>query len=98
MMADHESLEPVDHKRRDRLLEVALATVVDAVIATDAHGEITYLNSAAESMTGWRSSESFGKPFAEVFFLLDQETGHAIEAPLDGVQHANVDNTALNQA
>jgi diguanylate cyclase (GGDEF)-like protein/PAS domain S-box-containing protein len=99
-MVSHESSEPapVDHESRCHLLEVALATVVDAVIATDASGGITYLNSAAESMTGWRSAEALGKPFAQVFFLIDQETDKLIEKPLDGVSPADGNKTTLAHA
>jgi diguanylate cyclase (GGDEF)-like protein/PAS domain S-box-containing protein len=79
-------------------LELALAAVVDAVIATDASGRITYLNSAAESMTGWRSAEALGKPFAQVFFLVDQETDKLIERPLEGVNPADKNKTTLAHA
>ena len=48
-------------EHRCQLLDIALATVVDAVIGTDAHDHITCFNPAAESMTGWRSSEALGK-------------------------------------
>jgi len=63
-------------------LESALATVADAVIGADANEQITYLNPAAESMTGWRSAEAFGKPLSQVFFLVDQDSDKLIERPL----------------
>jgi diguanylate cyclase (GGDEF)-like protein/PAS domain S-box-containing protein len=99
-MASQEPSEPtpVDHESRCQLLEVALAAVVDAVIATDASGRITYLNSAAESMTGWRSAEALGKPFAQVFFLVDQETDKLIEKPLEGVDPGDAHQTSLAHA
>ncbi len=78
----------MDHASRCRLLEVALANVVDAVIATDAAGHISYLNSAAESMLGWRSSEALGKPFAEVF---------SIDPAVEGPDRAD-DTLTLGQA
>ena len=66
------------------LLNIALATVVDAVIGTDPQDHITFFNPAAESMTGWRSSEALGKPLTQVFFLIDQENDKVIDSPLDG--------------
>jgi diguanylate cyclase (GGDEF)-like protein/PAS domain S-box-containing protein len=66
-----------------QLSDIALATVVDAVIATDSAEQITYLNPAAESITGWRPIEAVGKQLTTVFFLIDRETDKVIEKPLD---------------
>jgi diguanylate cyclase (GGDEF)-like protein/PAS domain S-box-containing protein len=66
-----------------QLLDIALATVVDAVIATDSAERITYLNPAAESMTGWRSTEAVGRQLTTIFFLIDRDTDKVIEKPLD---------------
>ena len=68
----------MDHKNRCRLLELGLAAVVDAVIGTDAKGAVSYLNTAAESMTGWRAGKALGRPLAEVFSVIDQVTGKPI--------------------
>jgi diguanylate cyclase (GGDEF)-like protein/PAS domain S-box-containing protein len=77
----------VNENRHCQLLNIALATVVDAVIGTDPHDRITFFNPAAESMTGWRSSEALGKPLTQVFFLIDQENDKVIERPLERVKH-----------
>lgn len=81
----------MNEKNHRQLLEVALATVVDAVIGTDPHDRITFFNPAAESMTGWRSSEAIGKPLTQVFFLIDQENDKVIDSPLDRVKHRLVE-------
>ncbi len=81
-----------------QLLEIALATVVDAVIGTDAHDHITFFNPAAESMTGWRSSEALGKPLTQVFFLIDQENDKVIDSPLDRVKHLDAATTGMTHA
>src|SRR5882757_10416501 len=75
--------EAVTRNNPCRLLDIALATVVDAVIATDSAEQITYLNPAAESITGWRPIEAVGKQLTTVFFLIDRETDKVIEKPLD---------------
>ncbi|MDB6082885.1 MAG: hypothetical protein JWN43_766 [Gammaproteobacteria bacterium] len=99
-MANHEPPDPAaaDQNDRSRLLDVALTAVADAVIATDAVERITYMNSAAESMTGWRSSEALGKPFSQVFFLVDQESDKLIETPLAGTPEADEDKVVLAHA
>ncbi|HLZ97650.1 MAG TPA: diguanylate cyclase [Steroidobacteraceae bacterium] len=81
-----------------RLLEIALATVVDAVIGTDAHDCITYFNPAAESMTGWRSNEALGKSLTQVFFLIDQEHDKVIDRPLDGAKDGSPKAAGMNHA
>ena len=49
--------------------ETALANVSDAVITTDSADRVTFMNAAAESLTGWLSNEAIGKACAEVFHL-----------------------------
>jgi diguanylate cyclase (GGDEF)-like protein/PAS domain S-box-containing protein len=63
-------------------LEIALATVADAVVATDAQEKIICLNPPAESMTGWRAVDALGKPLAEVLALGDPCTGLSMQSPL----------------
>ena len=41
--------------------QVTLQSIGDAVIATDARGNINYLNPLAEQMTGWTAMEARGK-------------------------------------
>ncbi|HWJ34295.1 MAG TPA: diguanylate cyclase [Steroidobacteraceae bacterium] len=79
-------------------MDIAVATVVDAVISTDAHERINYINPAAESMTGWRSSEALGKPLNQVFFLIDQESDKLIERPLDGPKNPDANKPTLSHA
>src|SRR5262249_34942027 len=43
---------------RERLLAATLRSIGDAVIATDGQGRITFLNSVAEDMTGWRLEDA----------------------------------------
>jgi diguanylate cyclase (GGDEF)-like protein/PAS domain S-box-containing protein len=48
-----------------------LRCIGDAIISTDASGRITYLNPAAERMTGWSVHEALGLPMAEVMKIID---------------------------
>lgn len=56
------------------LLEVTLRSIVDGVATTNHLGRITYLNHAAEEMTGWPASQAIGKPLAEVACLVHAHT------------------------
>jgi diguanylate cyclase (GGDEF)-like protein/PAS domain S-box-containing protein len=49
--------------------QVTLASIGDAVITTDAHGRVEYLNQAAEELTGWSRREARGRELAEVLHV-----------------------------
>lgn len=51
-----------------------LDSIGDGVLSTDLAGHITYLNPKAEAMTGWSLQEAAGRPFGEVFRLVDGAT------------------------
>jgi PAS domain S-box-containing protein len=59
--------------------QVALSAIGDAVLATDPEGRVTYLNPAAESLTGWVAGEAHGRPLEEVFCIVNEETRQAAE-------------------
>ena len=82
---------------RGQHLEIALATVADAVIATDSHQHINYLNPAAESMAGWRAEEAMGKPLTQVFFLVDPDD-KLIDSPFDVAQQSTEGGVLVRQA
>lgn len=73
--------------RTERLLRVTLASIGDAVIAADPLGRITFMNRSAEALTGWRSEEALSRPLAEVFRLVDEETGAPVADPSAEVLH-----------
>lgn len=47
-----------------------LASLGEGVIATDAKGEVRYMNRAAETLIGWPLAEALGKPIEHVYSLL----------------------------
>jgi diguanylate cyclase (GGDEF)-like protein/PAS domain S-box-containing protein len=51
-----------------------LSCIGDAIISADISGRITYLNPAAEKMTGWSIKEALGLPMAEVMKITDLTT------------------------
>ncbi|NDK39564.1 EAL domain-containing protein [Pseudoxanthomonas gei] len=46
--------------------EVTLTSISDAVITTDAADRITYMNPAAEALSGWMLHSALGQPIAEI--------------------------------
>ena len=48
-------------------LQVTLQSIADGVIATDQHGDIIFMNAAAEQMTGWVSADALGQNMESVF-------------------------------
>jgi PAS domain S-box-containing protein len=60
---------------------VTLASIADAVIATDAGGNITFMNPVAKTLTGWKDADAIGRPLDEVFRIVDEKTQEVIQAP-----------------
>ncbi|WP_088918333.1 EAL domain-containing protein [Granulosicoccus antarcticus] len=65
------------------LLRVTLQSIGDAVITTNADALVTWMNPAAEGLTGWLSSEAEGRPLDQVFHIMREDTRQAIESPVD---------------
>jgi PAS domain S-box-containing protein len=59
-----------------------LASVGDAVIASDFSGKITFMNKIAEELTGWTVSEASTKPVADVFHIINEHTRNRVEDPV----------------
>ena len=55
---------------RERM-SITLASIVEGVLTTDTQGRITYMNTMAEELTGWREQEATGRPIEEVVRFLD---------------------------
>ena len=68
--------------KQHELLRVTLQSIGDAVITTDADGNVTWLNPVAERMTGWPTTEAQGRPLARVFHIVNEETRQATENPV----------------
>ncbi len=55
-------------------LSVTLASIGDAVLATDTAGKIIFLNPVAEELTGWRESAALGQPVQKIFRIINEQT------------------------
>ena len=81
-------------RRRDQALHLsqdwlatALRSIGDAVIATDARGCVMFLNPVAEQLTGWPTDEAKGKPLAQVFSVVHEQTRAPAETPVERALH-----------
>jgi PAS domain S-box-containing protein len=66
-----------------------LMSVGDGVIVTDVQGRLELMNEAAEEMTGWRLQDARGKPLAEVFSIVNENTRRPVESPVARVLRDN---------
>ncbi len=67
-----------------------LASIGDAVIATDVSGRVMFMNSVAEKLTGWTLSETSLKPLKEVFHIINEQTRLEVEDPVNKVLEKGV--------
>ncbi len=66
-------------------LSVTLRSIGDGVITTDTDGRIILLNAVAENLTGWKQIEAQGRPLAEVFNIINEQTRKPSENPVEKV-------------
>jgi PAS domain S-box-containing protein len=72
-------------RRSEESLAVTLHSIGDGVLATDTAGAITLMNRVAEELTGWTLAEAAGRPVAEVFQIINEETRASAPIPVDDV-------------
>jgi PAS domain S-box-containing protein len=71
-------------------LRVTLASIGDAVIATDGEGCIQHMNAIAEHLTGWTEAEAIQKRLTEVLVIVNEQTRQPIESPVGRVLREDV--------
>lgn len=67
-------------------LRVTLASIGDAVIATNNDGVITFVNPVAEQITGWSTAQASGKPIHEVFNIINEENRARVSSPFETIK------------
>lgn len=67
------------------LLATTLASIGDGVIASDTQGQITFLNTEAERLTGWANAEAVGQPLTAVLRMVDERHRQPIPDPVQTV-------------
>jgi PAS domain S-box-containing protein len=91
-----EHLEELVKERTEALREseqrwsTTLASIGDAVIATDLDGNVTFMNAVAEELTGWPLEEASQKPIKTVFKIINEQTRLQVENPVAKVLEKSV--------
>jgi len=62
---------------------VTLTSIGDAVISTDIHGRIEFINEAAEQLLGYALNEVYGKEFSQIFVLVNENDPTSIKKPVE---------------
>lgn len=76
------------HQMENKLKEsrkwysTTLKSIGDGVVAADSHGNVSYMNPVAESMTGWKLDKAAGKPLEEVYNILNLNELGRSESPV----------------
>ncbi len=72
-------------RQSEERFRVTLASIGDAVIATDKEGRVTFINEVAEKLTGWEQKETIGVPLQNLFNIVNEITRHPVENPVTRV-------------
>ncbi len=81
LVSSRRNAEKRSTERRE-WLRVTLNSIGEAVIATDVNGVITFMNPAAEALTGWRTEEALDRHLGAVFNIINPITRQALENPV----------------
>jgi len=71
--------------KSEKWFSTTLASVGDAVIATDMNGAVIFMNSVAQSLIGWSLEDARGKSMDLVFDIVNAETRRPVENPVKKV-------------
>jgi PAS domain S-box-containing protein len=77
-------------RKSEQRWATTLASIGDAVIASDADGKITFMNAVAEELTGWTLSEVFLRPVPSVFRIINEQTRKKVGDPVAKVLEMGV--------
>jgi PAS domain S-box-containing protein len=72
-----------DSERTERRrFETTLTSIGDAVIATDAAGQVTFVNKVASALLQWPETEACGKPLDVVFHIVNELSRLPVDSPV----------------
>jgi PAS domain S-box-containing protein len=72
-------------RESEERLRITIASIGDAVLATDERGRITQLNPVGEALTGWRQAEALGRPLEEVLVIVNETSRQPAPNPVERV-------------
>ena len=80
-ITERKKMEEQLYAEKERAL-VTLSSIGDAVLTTDAEGNVTFMNAVAERMTGWTVAEAMGLPVEAIVMVMDEETQEPAPHPV----------------
>jgi diguanylate cyclase (GGDEF)-like protein/PAS domain S-box-containing protein len=81
-ITERKQLEQALYEEKE-LAQVTLHSIGDAVITTDAEGNIQYFNPVAEALTGWNKAQTCGLALSQVFNIVNETTREPVDSPVD---------------
>jgi diguanylate cyclase (GGDEF)-like protein/PAS domain S-box-containing protein len=80
-VTQRKALESALYLEKERA-EVTLASIGDAVLTTDALGNVVFLNQVAQQLTGWTQRDAVGLPIEQVFHIVNENTRVIVSNPV----------------
>lgn len=59
-------------RKNQKWLNTTLISIGEGVIATDAEGQVQFINPTAQKLVGWTQADAYGMPFQKIFTLVDE--------------------------
>ncbi|MHB0972431.1 MAG: PAS domain-containing sensor histidine kinase [Thermoanaerobaculia bacterium] len=69
---------------RARSWRTTLASIADAVVMTDDRGCVSFMNAAAETLTGWTKEQARARPLVDVLRIVQESDRTVAEDPVTG--------------
>lgn len=69
-------------RQREEWFRVTLASIGDAVIATDQQGKVIFINPIAEDLLGIKLAAAQGQPIDKIFPIFNEQTHKPVENPV----------------
>ncbi len=79
---DQREKHAAEMREREEWFRVTLASIGDAVIATDEHGTVIFINPIAEELTGIVLRQAQGQPIQKVFPIFNEQTRNPVDNPV----------------
>ena len=83
-ITEHKQMAQELFREKERA-QVTLHSIGDAVITTNAQGQVEYCNPVAERLTGWNATAAKGRPLPEVFHIVHETTRELVANPVEYV-------------
>ena len=79
---DQREKHAAEMREREEWFRVTLASIGDAVIATDEHGTVIFINPIAEELTGIALRQAQGQAIQKVFPIFNEQTRNPVDNPV----------------